>query len=451
MFPYFEVLGRQVGSYSICAIVGLLLCGVLACKLAMRFAIAYEDVIILMVVIGVSLLIGGHLLFGITNTNKLIALFQKASSYSIKQIFIYLGMCFGGMVYYGGFLGACAGLLIYTKYSKTVERKTAFDLFAVCIPLFHVFGRIGCFLSGCCYGVESSFGFVVHGNELIPELNDVRRLPVPLIEAVCNLVIFFILLRLFLKGKENGKVIFYYMLIYPVVRFVLEFFRGDAVRGFLFGLSTSQWISIGLFVVAIWKLFLTKSKGKKTAVCAGMLMALTLAIGGVPAEVRATEESVQETVESLTESKDVAEEESLEMSVDAETLKDTEASDEKKEESSSETGESEVTTTGAEEKEPAFTAKEKFVVFVCCLFSVALCLVIALFGNPKDREKDKYKRMQKQKLLQEKKLREKAEREARFAAEDAKYAEDLMKYEQAKREYEAAKAAKKAAKEAKKK
>ncbi len=446
MFPYFEVLGRRVGSYSICAIIGLLLCGVLACHLAKRFQVAYEDVILLMVVIGVSLLIGGHILFGITNTNKLIALFQNASSYSFKQFVTYLGMCFGGMVYYGGFLGACVGLLVYTKYSKQVERKIAFDLYAVCIPLFHVFGRIGCFLSGCCYGMESSFGFVVHGNDLIPEINDVRRLPVPLIEATCNLVIFFILLRLFLKGKESGKVIFYYMLIYPVVRFILEFFRGDAVRGFLFGLSTSQWISIGLFAVAIWKLFLTKFKGKKTAVCAGVMLALTLAFGGAQVNAYATEEVARETVEDLSVSDDAA----AEPAGEAENTKTGEVSSEQKNEGEAGTGETAVTTTRAEEKEPAFTAKEKFVVFVCCLFSVALCLVIALFGNPKDREKDKYNRMQKQKLLQEKKLREKAEREARFTAEDAKYAEDLMKYEQAKREYEAAKAAKKAAKEAKK-
>ena len=443
MFPYFEVLGRQIGSYSICALVGLLLCGVVACKLAVRFKVAYEDVILLMVVIGVSLLIGGHVLFGITNTNKLIALFQNASSYNFKQILTYLGMCFGGMVYYGGFLGGCVGLLIYTKYNKIVERKIAFDLFAVCVPLFHVFGRIGCFFSGCCYGMESRFGFVIHGNTLIPEINDVRRLPVPLIEAVCNLVIFFILLRLFKKGKENGKMIFYYMLIYPVVRFVLEFFRGDAIRGFLFGLSTSQWISIGLFVVSVWKLFLSKSGGKKTAVCAGVLLAMTIAFSGAQVEALATEESAQESMTVSADTEDA-------LSGETESAKAEDASAEQKNESASEAGGQEVTTTGTGEKEPPFNAKEKFVVFVCCLFSVALCLVIALFGNPKDREKDKYNRMLKQKMLQEKKLREKAEREARFAAEDAKYAEDLIKYERAKREYEEAKAAKKAAKEAKK-
>lgn len=432
MFPYFEVLGRQIGTYGICAVVGLFLCTFLGCKLAKRFEIAYEDVILLMVVIGVSLLIGGHILFGITNTNKLIALFQNASSYSLKQILTYLGMCFGGMVYYGGFLGACVGLLIYTKYSKLVERPIAFDLYAVCIPLFHVFGRIGCFLSGCCYGMESSFGFVVHGNDLIPEINDVRRLPVPLIEAACNLVIFFILLRLFKIGKGNGKVIFYYMLIYPVVRFILEFFRGDAVRGFLFGLSTSQWISIGLFVVAVWKLFLSKSKGKKSTIGAGVLLLGVLAVGVTPKVAYATESSDQKVI---------AEEQKKEEAADSVAVGDTMTTGEVG------TG-STVENTGT--KEPAFTGKEKFVFFVCCLFSVSLCIVIALFGNPNDRLKDKYKRARKQQLLQEKRRKEKEEREARHAAEEAKYAEELAQYEADMKAYEEEKAAKVAAKAAKK-
>jgi len=419
MFPYFEIFGKTIGSYGLCAIVGLLVCGLVACLLARRYKIAYEDIILLMVVIGVSLLIGGHVMFGITNTNKLIALFGKASSYSLKQIFSYLVTYFGGMVFYGGFLGACIGLLIYTKFSKAVERGIVFDLFAVCIPLFHVFGRIGCFLSGCCYGMECKFGFVVHGNILVPEINDVRRLPIPLIEAVCNLIIFLVLLWLFQRGKENGKMIFYYMLIYPVVRFTLEFFRGDAIRGFLFGLSTSQWISIGLFAVAVWKLFLSKKKESKKMVCAGMLLAALLVTGLIPNVAHASAEVIQEQ----------------------------------------ETEEGMIATQETTDPEDwGFNTKEKFVVFTCCLFSVAFCLVVALWGNPNDRLKDKYKRARKQQQLQEKKLKEKAEREAKRAAAEAKYAEELAQYEAEMKAYEeekaakaAAKAAKKAEKEAKKK
>ena len=93
--------------------------------------------------------------------------------------------------------------------------------------------------------------FTVHGNTINPELNDVNRLPIQLIEAGLNLLIFLLIFYLFKKSKMTDKLIFVYMLVYPVVRFTLEFFRGDAIRGFLFGLSTSQWISILLFVTAI--------------------------------------------------------------------------------------------------------------------------------------------------------------------------------------------------------
>lgn len=412
MFPYFEIFGKTIGSYGLCAIVGLLLCGLVACLLARRYQVAYEDIILVMVVIGVSLMIGGHILFGITNTKNLIALFSKASSYNLKQVFAYLVKYFGGMVFYGGFLGACVGLLVYTKFSKAVERWIAFDLFAVCIPLFHVFGRIGCFLSGCCYGIECSFGVVVHGNTLVPELNDVRRLPVPLIEAACNLVIFLILLRAFLKGKEKGKMIFLYMLIYPVVRFILEFFRGDVIRGFLFGLSTSQWISIALFAVAVWKLFLSKNgKNKKAVYAAGLVLLGLLMIGAMPKVAYAETETVQNVV----------------------------AEDE--DELVAETTDPEVV---------GFNSQEKFIIFTCCLFSVAFCLVVALWGNPNDRLKDKYKRARKQQMLEEKKKKEKADREARRAAAEAKYAEEVAQYEAELKAYEEEKAAKAAAKAAKK-
>ncbi len=412
MFPYFELLGKTIGSYGFCAMVGLLVCGVVGCLLARRFQIAYEDIILIMVVIGVSLVIGGHLLYGITNADKLIVLIKRASDFNIKQIFGYLVQIFGGMVYYGGFLGACAGLLVYTKFSKTVKREQVFDLFAICIPLFHVFGRIGCFFSGCCYGVESKFGFVVHGNTLIPELNGVRRLPVSLIEATCNLLIFLVLLRMFIKGKETGKMIFYYMLIYPVARFSLEFFRGDAIRGFLFGLSTSQWISIALFAVAVWKLFLSKGK-KSKAVCAGLLLTALFVTGVTPKTAYATETSDAVTAEA------------------GEDITD-------------ETAESSVG------KDYSFTTKGKFVIFVCCLFSVGICLVIAIYGNPNDRLKDKYRRARKQEMLKEKRKKEAELRAVKRAEADAKYEKELAEYEAYMKEYEEAKAAKAAAKEAKK-
>lgn len=249
MFPYFEIFGKVVGSYALCSVVGILVCGAVGTWIGAKYKVPFEDVVLYIIAIVLGLLVGGHILYGITHAGELVMLLGNLGSYSGKEILSGLAVIFGGMVYYGGFIGGAVGLLIYTRFNKSHPRSVAFDLYGVTIPLFHTFGRIGCFLGGCCYGRECSWGFIVHGNTLMPEINDVRRLPVPLMEAACNFCIFLILLRLFRKEMQKGKLVFWYMVLYAPVRFVLEFFRGDPIRGFLWGLSTSQWISILLFLV----------------------------------------------------------------------------------------------------------------------------------------------------------------------------------------------------------
>lgn len=72
----------------------------------------------------------------------------------------------------------------------------------------------------------------------------VPLLPIQLIEAGTLLVLFAVQLFLFLHRHRTGRNTVFYFFAYPVVRFVLEFFRGDAERGKLLGLSTSQWGSV---------------------------------------------------------------------------------------------------------------------------------------------------------------------------------------------------------------
>ncbi len=267
MYPIIEILGKEFGTYSILAIFGMMLSFFVAYLLGKRYNIEREDFMILCLFIVGGLLLGSHLLYGVTNIKYLIVLVKHLSEFSFSEVISILMNYFGGMVFYGGFLGACAGVWVYTKFSKKIERSLAFDLLAVVVPLFHVFGRIGCFLGGCCFGREWSWGFTVHGNTLYPEVNDVMRIPVQLIEAGCNLAIFLLILFMYKKLKQRGILIYVYMIIYPVVRFILEFYRGDEIRGELFSLSTSQWISIILFVFSIIKLITIKyrNKSKETA------------------------------------------------------------------------------------------------------------------------------------------------------------------------------------------
>ncbi len=269
MFPTFELFGRTVGVYGLCSILGLLAAGTVMYNLAKKYGIYAQDIALLGIAVAVGMLVGGHILYGITHTSDIIYLFKNMPQYTAREFWLKLGNCFSGMVFYGGLIGSLAGIAVFKRFKIAVNLKKAnvTDMYSVVIPLFHVFGRIGCFLAGCCYGIESSFGFIVHGNTLSPEINDVRRFPTPLLEAGCNLVIFAVLFMLYKKERAKGKLLYIYLLIYPVVRFALEFLRGDDIRGFLFGLSTSQWISIGLFVFAAASLIVKRVKKSDAGVC----------------------------------------------------------------------------------------------------------------------------------------------------------------------------------------
>lgn len=256
MYPFFEIFGRTIGSYAVCGFVGLFVSAFVAQKLLKRIDFLFEDLILTILVIAVGMLIGGHLLYGITNADEIAKCFSiilksvKLNNFTISNVIKAMQICFGGSVFYGGFIGSVVALTLYNQKSSPTIKKTIFDVFAVCVPLFHCFGRIGCFLGGCCYGIESKFGFIAH-NELLPEMSGVRRFPIALVESLFNLLLFILLLNLFNKKFLHGNLIYLYTIIYAVGRFIFEFFRGDTVRGIFFGISTSQWISIIFFITSI--------------------------------------------------------------------------------------------------------------------------------------------------------------------------------------------------------
>lgn len=267
MFPSFELFGREFGTYGIMVVLGGLACGFLGAWLAKkRFGIDVFDFVLTMLILGAGIFLGAHIVYALTHLDLLIKAFQNIGSLWFEKFWNIILYCIGGMVFYGGFIGGLITIPIYCHFNKSLNAGNLFDLYAVLVPLFHVFGRIGCFLGGCCYGIESHFGFTVHGNTINPGVNDVNRFPVQLVEAACNLLIFILILTLFRKALMKDKLIYVYMLVYPVVRFILEFLRGDEIRGFLFGLSTSQWISILLFVYALIRLGIWRLRRDKDPV-----------------------------------------------------------------------------------------------------------------------------------------------------------------------------------------
>jgi len=166
----------------------------------------------------------------------------------------------GGLVFYGGLIGAVAVGFWYARKHALPIWKTA-DVVAPYIALGHMFGRFGCFFAGCCYGAQC------HTPPLCITFADTHSLaplgvplyPTQLFEAGGEFINFIILLTVYRFRKFDGQVFWLYPVLYSILRFIVEFFRGDTERGVYFGgaLSTSQIVSVGMFflsLVMLWRL-----------------------------------------------------------------------------------------------------------------------------------------------------------------------------------------------------
>lgn len=162
----------------------------------------------------------------------------------------------GGLVFYGGLIAALAVSIWFIRRHKMNALKTC-DIFAPAIALGHAIGRIGCTFAGCCYGrmldhaTWFSITFPPNPKSFAP--TGVPLYPTQPMEVVGELLNFAILVVLSRYKRFEGQLIGTYLILYAILRFVVEFYRGDAERGFLFGglLSTSQTISVILFVIGV--------------------------------------------------------------------------------------------------------------------------------------------------------------------------------------------------------
>ncbi len=154
----------------------------------------------------------------------------------------------GGIIFYGGVFGSLLGSFIFAKL-KRIDFLTVLDLLVPAIALAQGFGRIGCFFNGCCFGKPTDVPWAVS----FPLLDHAVH-PVQLYEAsFCFLLALFLFL-LWRQKLKTGLVATAYFVLYPLGRFVLEFFRGDNVSIFL-GFTIPQWMSLLIMFVTLFLYF----------------------------------------------------------------------------------------------------------------------------------------------------------------------------------------------------
>lgn len=248
MLPFIYIGEKVIPVYMICSLTGTAaLCAVSVLLAKKRGIIPAEDIIFMLLYAGIGCLIGAKLLYLIVSVDV-----YWLAGKSLKENLRYWLFLFssGGLVFYGGLIGAALGALRYCTHFK-VKAAESFETVVPSVPLFHFFGRLGCFAAGCCYGKEYGGVLSVTFENAIGAPNGVPLLPVQLFEAAGNLLLFAFLTVLYLKKIPRLSLSGLYLVCYAAMRFTLEFFRGDDIRGNVLSLSVSQWISIAAFAFGI--------------------------------------------------------------------------------------------------------------------------------------------------------------------------------------------------------
>jgi len=246
MYPVLIRLGAlEIHTYGVLVAAGFLVGILTAQRRASRAGLSPERIGDLSIWLIISAMVGAKLFHIIFFWNDFIEGWHATGISSLRA----------GFVFYGGFLGAAAGFAVYTRLHKLPIFKLA-DVLAPSVALGHVFGRLGCFFEGCCYGKSCTLPWAIH---LPGHASAVH--PTQLYEAAGNLVIFAWLAAFYRRRRFDGQILWLYMLSYSALRFVVEFFRGDYDVHYL-GIFTIAQIMAGvLMLVAVAGLVLYGKTG----------------------------------------------------------------------------------------------------------------------------------------------------------------------------------------------
>lgn len=259
MHVFFNFCGITIPSYGLMIAIGVVTANLLALFSLKKYKLDGNDFLILEGYVFLGAFIGAKLLY-------IIASFRSIDWNNIFTNLSYFNdFMKSGFVFYGGLIGGLLFLILGGKLHH-INYALYAKHFIFLIPWIHGFGRIGCFLAGCCYGIPYNGIFSVRfpKNSLAPA--NINLFPIQLAEAI---FLFFIAIIIFLIDNFSTSFTHttaIYFISYSILRFILEFFRYDEIRGKIWNISTSQWISLGLFggtVIYLYSSYKHKNKQKK--------------------------------------------------------------------------------------------------------------------------------------------------------------------------------------------
>ena len=249
----FHIGKLTIHGYGTMIAVGVLAAVAVAIFRCKKKQIDPEPILDLVLIALIGGFLGGKLLF------ILVSVIDDPKAFAQNPM-AYLGG--SGFVVYGGIIFAVCVAVVYFKIKK-MDFLTYWDMIMPEVSIAQGFGRIGCFLAGCCYGAvtHSPIGVVFPQGSLAPA--GVKLWPTQLMMSAGNFIIAGILILAAFKLKKRGQIGSLYLILYAIGRFGIEFLRNDH-RGAVGVFSTSQFISLFIVVIGIalfiWR---TKAEDKK--------------------------------------------------------------------------------------------------------------------------------------------------------------------------------------------
>lgn len=220
--------GLQISWYGLFGLIGML-AGFFVCLFLRDKGMKKVDVICGYLFSLLGLVFGAKLLYLATNWQSL----------QINNLVDILVLVFAGFSFYGAIGGSITVMVFYCKICKLDLKKMA-EPFAVALCAIYAFARIGCVLTGCCYGIPYGGACAVAG------FDGASRFPVQMLDCLLHAGIFAILLVCRKYGKNSVTV---FWLLHSLDRFLLDFLRDRGAKTMAGPLSVSQWISIILVLL----------------------------------------------------------------------------------------------------------------------------------------------------------------------------------------------------------